>query len=203
MRVVASAAARATVALAAMASAQAVDTHMKGLGAAPDLRPEPPPAVGATGSPQSPPQAELLIVETHTTVAETPTHTDEVEFPENWHEMVLLVVFISYSLNDVHESPPGKAKRYLEWIVVRYDPDYDLEHVYSQENLALAERLVGYLPRPRMRQHYRNFFNSGSQTDKILMEQLHLVRIHVAMYGYGGYADNEPGEKWDKEFPHD
>ena len=196
--VTASAAAKATVALNALASAQAVGTHMKGLGAAPDLLPQTPPIVGATGSPQSPPQTEPRIVETRTTVLETPTHTDEVEFPENRHEMVLLVVFISYSLNDVHESPPGKAKRYLDWIVQRLDPDHNLEHVYSQENLALVTRLTDYIPRPRMRQHHQDFFNSGPQTETILMELLNLVRMHVAMQGHGSYADNEPGGKWDK-----
>ena len=61
--------------------------------------------------------------------------------------MVLLVDFICYSLNDFHDSRPAKAKRYLDWIVKRFDPDHDLEHEYSQEDLAFAERLVGELPR--------------------------------------------------------
>ena len=117
--------------------------------------------------------------------------------------MVLLVDFISYSLSDFHDSRPAKVKRNLDWIVKRFDPDHGSEHEHSQENLALAERLVDELPRPRMRQHYRNFFNSEQQTDKILMEVLSLLRILVAMYGYVGYTDNEPRDKWDTEISHD
>ena len=75
--------------------------------------------------------------------------------------------------------------------------------MFSQENFALAERLADFPPSPRMREHYRDFFNPRPPTDKILMELLNLVGMHVAMFGYGGYADNEPEDKWDKEFPHD
>ena len=54
-----------------------------------------------------------------------------------------------------------------------------------------------------MRQHYRDVFNSEQQTDNILLEVLNLVRIHIAMYGYGGFADNEPRDTWYKVFPHE
>ena len=88
----------------------------------------------------------------------------------------------------------------MEWIVKRFDSGGDSEHQYSQENLAFADRLVGELPRPGMRRHYRDFFNSEPQTDNILLEVLNLVRIHVAMYGYSGFAHNEPHDKSDYVF---
>ena len=81
-RLAASAVAKATAALAAIASVHAVDAHIKGIGEAPDLLPQPTPTVGATRPAQSLPQAEILIVETPATVAQTPTHTDEFEFPK-------------------------------------------------------------------------------------------------------------------------
>ena len=54
-----------------------------------------------------------------------------------------------------------------------------------------------------MRQHYRDFFNSEQETDKILLEVLNLVRILVALHGCGGYADNEARDKSEYVFPHE
>ena len=45
---------------------------------------------------------------------------DEVEFPKDWHLAMLLVDFLCYKLNDLHDSRPVKAKRYLDWIVKRF-----------------------------------------------------------------------------------
>ena len=100
-RVAAIAAAKATAALATMASVQAVDKRAEDLGAAPHLLPEPPRTVRATGKPQSPVEVAVMLAETAHTVPESLTALDSDEFSVNWHLAARAVEFFLFEAGRV------------------------------------------------------------------------------------------------------
>ena len=78
--VAAIAAAKATAALATMANMRTVDKRAEDVGAASNLLPEPPRTVRATGSPESPGDTELMLVDEAVAVTDTSTATYLCEF---------------------------------------------------------------------------------------------------------------------------
>ena len=104
---------------------------------------------------------------------------------------------------ECEESPHAQAKRYLDGLIQRCDPDHEADHVYSRENSALALRLVELLPREPTRAYYRALFVTAPtlQADRIVITLFDIVRIVVAMYGYKVHDEQTTEDNRRDKFP--